>query len=207
MSETLIRVLVALAAIVAVALLAWRGLRLYARRFLRRAMDHTPSFEVTVLESAGGVTRVRVRLGGTEEPMRLESLTAPEEAARSVGLEPPSGFVEAGDGQGSELEWRPMEPVVVRPGEPLELEFGWEAAADRVVRIFGHAEAGMGLGGVGTAFAVLAGPRPALEVRASNLRSAIFARARERGVVPRDLPEWKELEELEARLASDDDTG
>ena len=207
MSDTLIRVLLGLVAIAVVALLAWQGLRIYARRYLRRAMDHTPSFQVEVLESSGGVTRVRLRLGGTDQPMRLASLSAPEEGVRALRLEPPAGFFEAEDaGEGTELEWHAVEPVVVRPGEPVELEFGWAPDADEVVRIFGHAETGSGLGGVGTAFAVLAGPRPDLEVKVSNLRSAIFARARARGMVPRDLPEWKELEELEARLASEGDT-
>lgn len=205
MSETLTPVLLALAAIAALALLAWQGLRGYARRYLRKAMEHTPSFQVTVLESSDGVTRVRLRLGGTEEAMRLVSLSAPEAGARALGLEPPSGFFQAEDaGDGAEVEWHPLDTVPVRPGEPMELEFGWNPSAEEVVRVFGHAEAGSGLGGVGTAFAILAGPRPSLEIQASNLRSAIFARARERDMVPRDLPEWKELEELEARLASGD---
>lgn len=213
MSTTLMRVLAGLAAVLVLAVAAWKGLRIYLRRYLRAAMDQMASFQVTVLEASEGVTRVRLRLAGSDRPMRLVSLSAPRDGARSLGLKPPAGFLEdegarSGDEAGGrEIEWRPLAPMEVVPGEPVELELRWNPTADQVVRVFGRAEAGPEAGGAAAAFAVLAGPRPALEVRASNLRSAIFTRARERNTVPRSLPEWNELQEIEARLAAGDENG
>lgn len=180
--------------------------RAYVHWLLDRVEGELPVYQVAVLDAPEGTTHVRLTLGGTDRVLELSRISAREEGVRRLGFRPPDGFEEAGDaGPRSRLAWRPVEAIPFHPGVPVELAFGYDPGADGTLPVFGHTEPAEGRGGVGAGFTVLVGRRSDLEVEASNLRSELFARARERNVPPRTLPRWSRLQELEARLASSGD--
>ena len=193
--------------LVVAVMVARMAFRAHLRRSFREIMlAGSPSFQVTVLGSREGRTRARLELHGTTEPLEVTSISAPRGKARTLGLELVGAFQrydEPSDTGGETVSWRPVGGLVAHPDQPLEVEFSWDPDAHETAAVFGQAEGRLEEGGVGTGFTVLVGPRSPLEVEATNLRSALYARARREGVVPRDLPEWSELESLEARLADE----
>jgi hypothetical protein len=192
--------------VAAAALLAGRwALQARRRRLFRDtltgAAGDTPAFRVTVLDAPAGHVRVRLNLYGTGEGLDLVRLTAPTAAAGAASLRAPPGFDLDPAGSAEEPEvsrWRPAAGVRAAPGGTLELEWTYDpAACAKPIPVQGWAERGVGRDRTGAGFVVLVGPREAREVEAANLRSALFAEARERGVAPRTLPAWPRLEELE----------
>jgi hypothetical protein len=204
--------MLALAALAGAALAGWWALRARRRRLFRETMTgasgETPAFRVTVLDSAAGRVKVRVTLYGAAEGLDVVRLTAPASAAARARLGVPAGF--ALDPAGSAEEpgascWRPVSMCRVEPGGSLELEWAYDAnACVKPVAVHGWAERRTGRERVRAGFVVLVGPRAADEVEAANLRSALYAEARERGMVPHTLPAWRHLEELERRRPGSD---
>ena len=131
--------------------------RMRRRSTFRDALfGETPSFQVTVLDGPEGRVRARLVLGGTASSLRLSRLSTTAAAAGSVALVPPPGWVREDDG--AEVIWRPPETIGVTPGEPLDLELGWDPSyRGRPVAVQGWAEGE----GVGAGFALLVGPRSA----------------------------------------------
>lgn len=171
----------------------------YARWWLRRVVIETPRAQVTlqrVLEPPG--TRATVVMRGTNRIFRVIHLMVSRQVVEGLHLLPPDGFI-AAHGDSDEVIWKPLRELKLAPNRPVTLEFPGGSSDDPgTVRVW--AEASLGHGGTGVSIPILVGEGRAEYLRAQNLRSELLARAAERGVLPRELPEWEELAALEVRI-------
>ncbi len=181
------------------------GLRFYMRWWVRRAVSENPRVAVVVEPSASGeVTQATLTVTGTARRFHLVRLTVPREAAHRLALRPPAGFVEsssladAPDPDGA-VTWIPTDRYTFVPDQPRRLSFDHANAREPVV-VRGWAEATLGLGGTGLSFPILVGETRTLALEIWNLRTALYVEAAAKEVIPRSLPGWERLEDLERQM-------
>jgi hypothetical protein len=181
-----------------------------ARRFTRKVRETLAPLElpyVRKITHAGiepGVYRVTLVLHGTERPLDFESLAADRMDVWRLGLVMPDGFVERAapdqEEESERIRWVPSTPIVLTPGQPLDLVFRFDARANATAYVTAGFHARRGFGGMAVPCNIPVGLRDPLGIEASNLRSELYTRARDAGVLPRELPEWRRLVDLETRL-------
>ena len=183
--------------------LAFVLLLLYVRWFARAVGADLPYVEVQTLPGPEkGVARVRLTLRATTRKFQLLRFWAERDDVERLGIVIPDGFVPEKDHEASETveSWVPRERFTLKPRQPVELELRYELPGQPPASVHGWAEAALGLGGTILPFSVVVGDRDPLEIELSNRRSRLYARAREKGVAPKELPGFEELRTLEAEL-------
>jgi hypothetical protein len=151
------------------------GLQLYMPWAIRQAVAEGPRIQVTLVATA------------------------------ALNLSTPDGFLEspAPDDDPSLLVWRPAHAIPLRPNREHDLVFRYDPSEAPPAAIRGDAEARLGMGGTGVRFTILVGETDARRLEQVNLKSELYAVAAERGVAPRDLPGWSQLEALDAELSDE----
>ena len=183
--------------------LALTLLMVYVRWFAKKVGVDLPYVEVhTLPETEKGVTRVRVCLKATARDFQLIRFYAEHADVERLGIMMPRGLVPEEDHEDVETieSWVPVKPLKLKPDQPIELEFRYDVSGGAPASVRGWAEAGLGLGGTIVPFTVVVGERDPLEIELSNRRSRLYAKAREEGVTPKEVPEFQEVQKLEAEL-------
>jgi hypothetical protein len=149
-----------------------------------------------------GTQEIELLLHATTRAHPLVRFDADREEAARCGLLPPPGFaIAAVEAAESRVAWVPARPLALTPGTPARFAFriaNPDAPPTIVgVRLAKPLKRGGGL----LLFGVRLPVRDERVRRARNLRAALMQQARERAVLPRELPEWADLVALEREIA------
>jgi hypothetical protein len=175
------------------------ALYLYMHWAVERMVAESPRIQVTLAAEGVGITRATLRSRGTSRAFTIVRLTVSREEASALGLQVPDGFMasHAVAGDPALLVWTPTRRIRLQPNQQGDLLFRYEHSTATPTAIRGDAEARLGIGGTGVRFTILVGETDPERLARRNLESEIYALAAERGVIPRELPEWSKLEALD----------